>query len=379
MTDVQDGTALPAGPGAARPEAVPAAAGRPLRVRYYSKGTAADPGSRYRIHQYLRGLRALGVEVDVAPLFGDGYVDIASERRAWRRAARRLGAAAVGYSRRVPDVLFRGGYDLVVVERQLFPYLPAWVEWPLFTGRAPVVLEFDDAIYLTPLHRRKLARLVEAARLVIVGNVELARFAEGRTREVAIVPTVVDIDRYSPRVDHRDRDRLVVGWIGLPCNLPSIERLTWPLARLAREVPLELRVVGAEAPRVPGVTVRLVQWDAAGEPAALADLDIGVMPLPDDAWSRGKCGLKLLQYMAAGVPAVASPVGVNREIVVDGENGRLAASDDEWLAALRDLARSPSLRAQLGAAGRRTVEARYSLAAWTPRLAALYRAAAGAR
>ncbi len=370
---------MPVGPGAVRPEAVPAAAGQPLRVRYYSKGTAADPGSRYRIHQYLRGLRALGVEVDVAPLFGDGYVDIASERRAWRRAARRLGAAAVGYSRRVPDVLFRGGYDLVVVERQLFPYLPAWVEWPLFTGRAPVVLEFDDAIYLTPFHGAKLARLAAAARIVIVGNAELARFVASRAREVAIVPTVVDVERYRPRAGHRDGDRLVVGWIGLPWNLPALERLARPLARLAREVPLELRVISTAAPRIPGVAIRLVPWSAADEPAMLADLDIGVMPLPDDAWSRGKCGLKLLQYMAAGVPAVASPVGVNREIIADGDNGRLAAGDDEWFGALRDLARSPSLRARLGASGRRSVEERYSLTGWVPRVAAIYRAAAGTR
>jgi glycosyltransferase involved in cell wall biosynthesis len=348
-----------------------------LRVRYYGKGTPDDPASRYRIHQYLPGLRALGVEVDVSPLLGDGYTAIAGERRNWQRVSRRLGAAALGYTRRAAALMVDGKRDLVVVGGQLFPYLPAFTELPLFRSRTPVVLEFDDAIYLTPLHGRKLARLVSAARLVIAGNAELARFAGARGAEVAVVPTVIHVDRYRPRVDHRDRGRFVVGWIGLPYNFPSLARLAGPLARLAREVPLELRVISSAAPEMPGVPLRLVPWDEATEAAALADLDAGVMPLPDDPWSRGKCGLKLLQYMAAGVPAVASPVGANREIVADGENGRLAGSDDEWFAALRDLACSPSLRGRLGAAGRRTVEVRYSLAAWVPRVAALYRAAAG--
>lgn len=355
----------------------PAAVATPrLSVRYFSKGTAADPGSRYRIHQFVPGLRALAVEVDVSPLFGDGYLDVAADPARWRRALRRAGTASVAYARRAARLARRGAADLVVVERQLFPYLPACLEAPLFRGRTPVVLELDDAIYLTRGHGEKLRRLVAEARLVIVGNAELARFAGPIARAVAIVPTVVDTERMPVRLGPGARERLVIGWIGLPYNLSALERLAGPLARLAREVPIEVCVISSAAPRLPGVPVRLVRWTAEREGSLLADLDIGVMPLPDDAWSRGKCGLKLLQYMAAGVPAVASPVGVNRDIVVDGENGRLASTDDEWLDALRHLARSPIERARLGRAGRRTVETRYSLAVWLPRLAALYREAA---
>lgn len=370
MTQAKAYAALAVDPAPARP--APAR----LAVRYFSKGTAADPGSRYRIHQYVPGLRRQGVDVEVRPLFGDGYLDVAADPSWWRRSLRRAGTAAVAYSRRAADLLAAGPADLVVVERQLFPYLPAFVEAPLFRGRAPVALEFDDAIHLTAGHRRKLERLVARARLVLVGNAELAAFAEPLAREVAVVPTVVDLDRYAVRPDPIQRDRFVVGWIGLPYNLPSLARLAGPLARLAREVPLEVRVISSARPRLPGVAVRLVPWDEATEGAALADLDVGVMPLPDDPWSRGKCGLKLLQYMAAGVAPVASPVGVNREIVADGVNGRLASTENEWLSALVDLARSPVERARLGRAARWTVEARYSLATWLPRLAALYREAA---
>lgn len=359
-----------------RAPAVPAPGAPRVRVRYFSKGTAADPGSRYRIHQFVPGLRTLGIDVEVSPLFGDGYLDVAADPAPWRRALRRAGTAAVAYARRASRLARGGAADLVVIERQLFPYMPACVEEPLLRGRTPVALEFDDAVYLTPCHGGKLRRLVAAARVVIAGNAELARFAEPVARAVAVVPTVVDTERLPVRAGSGTRDRLVIGWIGLPYNISALERLAGPLARLAREVPIEMRVISSAAPRLPGVPVRLVPWEAEREGALVADLDVGVMPLPDDAWSRGKCGLKLLQYMAAGVPAVASPVGVNREIVTDGENGRLATTEAEWLAALRDLAGSPAERARLGRAGRRTVEARYSLAVWLPRLAALYREAA---
>jgi glycosyltransferase involved in cell wall biosynthesis len=357
----------------ASPAATPAA----LRVRYFAKGTAADPGSRYRVHQFVPRLRPLGVEVEVAPLFGDRYVHLAADPRPLRRAARRAAAAAVGCGRRLLQLARAGDVDLAVVERQLFPYLPYWAEAPLLPRRAPLALEFDDAIHLTPLHAAKVPRLLSACRLAIVGNPELARYAERHAPRVALVPTVVDLDRYRPRADHRDRGRFVVGWIGLPYNFRTLKLAAPALARLAREVPLELRVISSAAPALPGIDVRVVPWGPEGEAAALADLDVGIMPLPDDAWHRGKCGLKLLQYMAAGVPAVASPVGVNREIVADGENGLLAAGDEEWHRALRALARSAPLRARLGAAGRRTVEARYALALWAPRVAALYREAAG--
>jgi glycosyltransferase involved in cell wall biosynthesis len=350
-----------------------------IRVRYYSKGTRADPSSRYRIHQYVPGLAALGVEVEVSPLFGDGYTAIAGEACALRRAARRLAAAGGAYARRAASLRAADRYDLIVVERQLFPYLPAAAELPLFRGRRPVAIEFDDAIYLTPLHGAKLASLCRSARVVLAGNAELARFAReagARQDAVAVVPTVVDLRRYPPRERYADGARFVVGWVGLPYNLGSLERLAGPLARLAREVPLEVRVISSRAPRLPGVPVTMVPWREADEAARLADLDVGVMPLPDDRWSRGKCGLKLLQYMAAGTPAVASPVGVNGEIVVHGRNGYLADGEDSWLAALRALAASASLRARVGAAGRRTVEERFSLDAWTPRLAGIYARAA---
>jgi glycosyltransferase involved in cell wall biosynthesis len=350
-----------------------------VRVRYFSKGTAADPGSRYRIYQYLPRLSALGVDVDVSPLFGDRYVTMADDRRPWRRAARRALAAARGYARRAAALRSAARFDLVVVERQLFPYLPALAELPLFRSRAPVTLEFDDAIHLTRGHGAKVARLVRAARRVVVGNAELARYAReagAGAGAVVVVPTVVDCARYPVRGPRRPRSHLILGWVGLPYNLPSLEHLTGALARLAREVPLELRVISSRAPDMPGVPVRLVPWSAATEAADIADLDIGLMPLPDDPWHRGKCGLKLLQYMAAGVAAVASPVGVNAEIVEDGANGRLAAGETEWYEALRGLARDDTARARLGAAGRSTVEGRYSLDVWAPRLAAVYREAA---
>jgi glycosyltransferase involved in cell wall biosynthesis len=194
-----------------------------------------------------------------------------------------------------------------------------------------------------------------------------------------VVPTVVDTARFLPtpvekptRRTHGD-DTITLVWIGLACNLKYLNVLAPALRRLQARYRVKLRVVCSEPPMLPGLNIEFRSWEWEREVEDLQDATIGVMPLEDTEWARGKCGLKLLQYLAVGLPAVASPVGVNSEILVNGENGFLASTEHEWYERLDSLCRDPQLRTRMGQAGRRTVETRYSLAVWGPRLVDVYR------
>jgi glycosyltransferase involved in cell wall biosynthesis len=268
----------------------------------------------------------------------------------------------------------------VHIEQQLFPYLPWPLESLLWPRRKPVVLEFDDAIFLTFAHRGKLERACARADLVIVGNRFLEAFAAAHARRVVVIPTTVDPARYGG--SHRPRRPpdgvLRVGWIGLRYNFPYLRLLARPLARLAADgLRVELRVISSAAPdlgpEARGVPVVHRPWSEATEADEVSACDVGVMPLPETPWAEGKCGLKLLQFMAASRPVIASPVGVNTALVEDGRNGLLAADEAGWEAALRRLHGDPALALRLGAAGRLTVEQHYSVSAGARQVSEAYR------
>ncbi len=248
---------------------------------------------------------------------------------------------------------------------------------------ARVVLDFDDAIYVhrpravgapvgrSPLRARKFDATCAAADLVLAGNEALAARARRRARRVEVVPTSVDLASF-PETAPARRGTTVV-WIGRPENLAYLELVRPALAALAREVPgLTLRVVSSRFPEWPEVPVERVPWTQAAEVPALVSADVGVMPLTDDEWTRGKCAFKILQYMAASLPAVASPVGTNREVIVSGETGFFAADPDEWTARLRDLLRAPERGAAMGRAARASVR-RFDRRATVARVTGLLR------
>jgi glycosyltransferase involved in cell wall biosynthesis len=250
-----------------------------------------------------------------------------------------------------------------------------------------IVYDFDDAVYFSKPDRlgdppdrgrrriRKFQATCAIADLVTAGNETLASHARPHSRRLEVVPTAIDLFRYTSRARSGSATRLV--WIGLPGNLPYLDLVREPLAALRREHPgLSLRVVSERPPEDFPIPVDFVRWSEESEAADLAAADVGVMPLTDDDWTRGKGGFKLLQYMAAGLPCVASPVGVNREIVIDGTTGFLAADDSEWESALRSLLADPAQAKRMGEAGRRRVEERYEKSIVSRRLVELYRSVA---
>lgn len=293
------------------------------------------------------------------------------------------------YARRVRTLAREMPPDLWWVEKELWPYAPAWIERRLLAAR-PYVLDLDDAIFhnydLHPLALvrgvlgRKIDRLMAGAALVTAGNTYLAdRALAAGAPWVEIVPTVVDLDHYPMPADESGTPSQPVDivWIGSPATAAYLDALSGPLQQLAARRVIRLVTIGAGARQIPGVDVLSLPWSAATEAADIARCQIGVMPLPDSPWERGKCGYKLIQYMACGLPVVASPVGVNSEIVRSGHNGWLATDSTQWVQHLGALVDDPAMRRRLGRAGRRIVEQGYSVQAVAPRLAAMLRESAG--
>ncbi len=350
-----------------------------MTVTYFSKSSIIGPSSRYRVFQFLPHFQAAGIDCHVDALFGETYFSILKVRSCALRTLLKIPYALVCFLQRLWTLLTLGRRDLIVIEGQLFPYAPPLAERLLRWCRYRVAIEMDDAIYLTPGHERKMPALLSMATGAIVGNDRLAAYANQFSSRVCVVPTVVDTERFKPDSmrstgsSAQNSEAITIVWIGLAYNLKYLNVLAPALRALQPTFHLTLRVVCSQPPYMPGVEIDFRTWDFQREVADLQDATVGVMPLEDTEWARGKCGLKLLQYLAVGIPAVASPVGVNRDIIVDGENGFLAATEQDWYERLDALCRQPQLRARMGQAGRRTVEERYSLAVWGPRLAGVYR------
>ncbi|HMD75722.1 MAG TPA: glycosyltransferase family 4 protein [Steroidobacteraceae bacterium] len=223
--------------------------------------------------------------------------------------------------------------------------------------------EADDSIW----RRRKFAATCRWVDVVAAGNEILAGVAGESARRVEVLPTSIDASAYRTGTAAAGAPPTIV-WIGSPENLVYLQMIRPAFARLAIRVPnLRLRVICSAYPDWPEITIERVAWSSATEARELASAHIGIMPLSDDAWTRGKCAFKLLQYMAAGLPCVASPIGANKEAVVDGVTGFHARDVDQWVSRLGELLESPELRAQFGAAGLAHVQARYSMSAYRAR------------
>ena len=344
-----------------------------------------SPGQRFRLEQWEPVLRREGIEIVWSPFSGAALTRIMSQPG---HLAGKAAGIAGALARRWREAFAARAFDLVYVFREselMGPALPARL---LGLLRVPFVFDFDDAVwvrYVSPANSYlsylrmpgKTAFLCRGARHVLAGNPYLRDYALRHNRAVSIVPTTIDTERYRP-LPPRQPEVPVIGWTGSYSTGQYLSVVGGALTRLARSHRFRVVVVGGgESFRPPGVEVEFRPWRSATELQDLSDFDIGLMPLPDAQWERGKCGLKALQYMALGVPAVVSPVGVNAQIVRDGENGLVAADEAGWERALGRLLDDASLRARLGAAGRATVEAEYSAAVVAPRVARILRQAAG--
>ncbi len=353
-----------------------------MKVLLLSRYSRRGASSRIRSYQYLPFLESQGVHVTVSPLFEDSYLpDLYSGRGIDVRSLLQA------YSRRVRCLLQRRQFDLLWVEYEILPWLPDWAEQMLALFRIPYVVDYDDAIFHRyDMHPRgvvraflgkKIDRVMRRAVLVIAGNRYLAERAwKSGARQVAILPSVVDLDRYSSQED-KARDVFTVGWIGSPTTAAYLDLVAPAVEEFARDRKVRIVLVGTRKVPISGLPVETREWSEETEVKDIKDFDVGIMPLPDDPWSRGKCGYKLVQYMACAVPVVASPVGVNKEMVRNGLNGFLAEGKEDWVQALNILYENASQREEMGKAGRALVEEKFCLQVTAPRLLSLLRSAAG--
>ena len=344
-----------------------------MQVLFVTQYGPRAASSRTRVFNYLPFLRDRGVDCEVITVLDDDMVGsqvIASQHPVrkvlyYLRAACRTLACGVSAARR------GARFDVLFIQKVIFP---APVRWWLRRIPTPVVYDFDDAIFTTEIrsghwlarwkerrNERGLPAMLALASHAVVENDYTGQVAS-RFCPILTITGPIDTRPYrdmEPRPESAGKE-VVLGWIGSGSTVGYLDRIHVPLQRLTeRYAGLRLLVIGAQW-SAPGVEVECRGWDLEREPADLAECDIGIMPVPDDPWTRGKGGYKLLQYMATALPVVTDPVGINTEIVVDGESGYLVDGDADWESALARLIDDVDLRGRLGEAGRRRVEARYS-------------------
>lgn len=338
-------------------------------TRYASPGSS----SRVRFYQYIPTLKSCGVEIQVAALLDAEYI-----RRLYAEMRPSIPSVIEAYLKRISWLTRSRSYDLLWIEKELFPWFPAWAETSIKRTGIPYVADYDDAVFhrydqnSNPLIRSllggKIDTVMRNANTVVVGNDYLAeRARQAGARQVEVLPSVVDLDRYS--VCEKDDINFRIGWIGSPITAPYLGLILDALKEVLKKYAARLVLVGSGIKDpLPGIDKEIQPWNEAGEVRQIQSFDVGIMPVPDQPFERGKCGYKLIQYMACGLPVIASPVGVNANIVEPGKTGFLASSNADWVQALVRFFEDPGMRADFGRAGRKKVEREYSLQITAPRL-----------
>jgi glycosyltransferase involved in cell wall biosynthesis len=345
-----------------------------MRILFLPQTCDLDSSSRYRVHQLLPYFEKQKWPIEVSPaidatLYPDMYV------RAPGPGAKLRALQAFRRQRKI-DVERVWEFDLIYLQKGIFPGLDSSWELKMAENR-PIIVDLDSAVWLPrdgeelrlPFYHREesFQKLLQQAKSVVAGNEFIANHVRPFNPRVTVIPTSIDTARY-----RRASTAPVVGWIGSRTALPDLK----PLASVFQQLNLTPRVIAGGDPGSLGFKVDFREWSLATEVDELAQIGIGIAPLPETPWANSLCGVKLLQYMACGMPVVASPVGVHREIIQHGVNGLLAATPDEWRDCLKQLIGDESLRQRLGAAGRETVASRYDIQNAAEQVAAVLEAAA---
>lgn len=339
-----------------------------------TKYSRMGASSRLRTFQYLPFLEGQDLKITVQSLFDDNYL-----KRLYSNQNHSMFDIINYYLRRLYTLTKVKQYDLIWIEKELFPYTPPLIEYFLSLIGCKYIVDYDDAVFHNyDLSKNKLTRLflskkidsvMKHSKCVIAGNSYLeSRAKKAGAQDTQIIPTVVDHLRYN---EHKTEINtiLTIGWVGSPTTQKYIVEILTELQKTYKIQPFRLLLIGATQDilkDLPGLNVETIDWDEQSEAYLISNMDIGIMPLHDGPWEKGKCGYKLIQYMACGLPVVASDVGVNRQIIEYRNCGIVVSNYSEWSDALTHLLSSAELRSRYGKEGRASVETKYSLYAQLP-------------
>lgn len=345
-------------------------------TRYSSLGAS----SRYRFYQYIPYFQDKGAQITIEPLLSDNYINYLYNKTQFP-----LIEIIRKYFERIFFLLEKNKYDIIWLQQEAFPWIPSFIETFLLKSKTPIVVDHDDAFFHRyDLHKsasvrkilgNKIDKTMRISNLVIVGNSYLAeRAAKNNCKNIRIIPTVIDIAKYDIKEKKNiSGEKFIAGWIGSPPNALYIKNIEESLEQFCNSYNGKLHLVGAGKTFLTKIPYENIEWNEETEVDEIKKFDVGIMPLIDSPWERGKCGFKLIQYMACGIPVVASPVGVNKELVKNGVNGFLAETSDDWLKYLKILKDNPDLRKEMGLNGRKLVEDKFTLQVNAPIIEKIFR------
>lgn len=348
-----------------------------MKILALTRYSALGASSRFRIYQYLPYLQEQGCEFTIQSLLGNKYI-----KHLYNKTSLPLFEIIKKYFMRIILLLRKNKYDLIWLQQEAFPWIPAWFETILIKSNVPVVVDYDDAFFHRyDQHKSMLVRLflgekidmvMSKAEVVIAGNQYLAdRALKNKSKKVIILPTVVDTEVYNTNLVPANK-LFTIGWIGSPHTAKYLRIVENALCEVCKDGKSKVIIVGSKNIELSGIPLEIIEWNNSTEVKEIQHFDVGIMPLIDNSWERGKCGFKLIQYMACAKPVVASPVGVNNIIVKNNVNGFLANNEDEWVKYLTILKNDFDLRKIMGIEGRKLVEEQYSLQVNAPKLFQLF-------
>ncbi len=332
-----------------------------------------SPGQRFRCEHFIPWLEQNKFEITYANLL------TAWDDRHFYKARNyilKFFIVVKSYFRRASHIRKIRQYDAAFIYREAFMLGTTRFEKKIHRKGVPIIFDFDDAIWLNDVsdankelkwlkRPEKTGEICQLASLIIAGNNYLADYAKKHNANVAVIPTTIDTSYHKKQTKKSAAGQVRIGWTGSSTTLKHFRLLIPVLEKLKEKYAdkLTIRVIADAQIMHEGMEIENIPWTAQDEIERLEEIDIGIMPLPDDNWAKGKCGFKGLQYMSMGIPAVMSPVGVNNEIIIHEKNGFLASTEKEWINILSNLIENPELREKIGETGRKTIEERYSIEA----------------
>lgn len=351
-----------------------------MKILFISPVPVEGAGCRFRIYQYFPHLRKHNIKVNLSPFLFSSYFKIVYKPG---KFFSKIIYFFLGTIKRFYDLLRALGYDIIYIYRESYPIGPPVFEYILhFIGKS-IICDFDDAIFLPNTSnvnwflsllrpRPNIDKIIRLSNCVVVGNDYLKEYALKFHKNVFVLPTVVDTNKYVPATEnkYKTNENVVIGWIGSHTTQSYIKAFIPVFRKLrGKNKNILLKIVGGDFTSAEDLADNIIihKWFLQKELKELQSFDIGIMPMPDNNWTKGKCGFKAILYMSAGVPAVCSKVGANCEIVQDGVNGFLASNEEEWIKKLSILIENPSLRTNIALRGRKTVEEKYSVKVNAPK------------